>query len=66
MSGLTAGRRNPMFAMSDIGNAAEDFIAALSEHAPSPWHEEDREALVESLVDRAFAVLNGGAEVDFS
>ena len=59
-------RRDSMFAMSGISDAAADFVEAIGEHAPIIWESEDKEALVESLVDRAFAVISGGAEVDFS
>jgi hypothetical protein len=58
--------RSAMFAMSDISNAAADFVEAISEHAPIIWEPDCKEALTESLVNRAFAVINGGAEVDFA
>lgn len=50
-------RRSAAFAHSDIHNAAEDFIVAISEHAETVWEDYDVDELIETLTDAAFAVL---------
>ncbi len=62
--------RSRMFARSDIRDAAEQFVTAISEHADDElprdsetqrvvvlWEQGDLDQLAEALTDAAFAVL---------
>jgi len=55
-------RRSGAFARSDIRNAAEEFVAAVAEHAETIWEADDLDLLAESLTDRAFAVISDPAK----
>jgi hypothetical protein len=50
-------RRSAVFAYSDIRNAAEDFVVAISEYPDTIWEDYDVNELAESLAQAALVVL---------